>query len=284
MDKFLNRHTVIFLLISILISVVSLTINASDAIYLESVLNFSSNSSNALSSFLDYFDFGYSFIAGSLAAVNPCGIVMLPVYLALYVNGEKNEKSPSFSKKVNNSLKVIFSVGSGFIFLFVLISIFIYFSQSLLGKIIPILSIFMSILIIYFGVGEILNKKTFNSTIMRLAGKIGDPKNKGVFPYILFGVSYGLVSVGCALPIFISLIANTINDSFYEIIFNFVFYSLGMLAVISILTFSTLFSVNTSSKINNFLRRNSYLIFGLFLTVAGIYMLSYWIIDIRISG
>jgi cytochrome c biogenesis protein CcdA len=261
-----------------------MTINSSDAIYLESVLNFSSNSSNALSSFLDYFDFGYSFIAGSLAAVNPCGIVMLPVYLALYVNGEKNEKSPSFSKKVNNSLKVIFSVGSGFIFLFVLISIFIYFSQSLLGKIIPILSIFMSILIIYFGVGEILNKKTFNSTIMRLAGKIGDPKNKGVFPYILFGVSYGLVSVGCALPIFISLIANTINDSFYEIIFNFVFYSLGMLAVISILTFSTLFSVNTSSKINNFLRRNSYLIFGLFLTVAGIYMLSYWIIDIRISG
>ena len=110
---------------------------------------------------------------------------------------------------------------------------------------------------------------------MRLAGKIGDPKNKGGLPYILFGVSYGLVSVGCALPIFISLIANTLNDSFYEIIFNFVFYSLGMLAVISILTFSTLFSVNTSSKINNFLRKNSYLIFGSFLTVAGIYMLSY---------
>tara|TARA_E500000075_G_scaffold103303_1_gene95395 strand:- start:823 stop:1251 length:429 start_codon:yes stop_codon:yes gene_type:complete len=142
----------------------------------------------------------------------------------------------------------------------------------------------MSILIIYFGVGEILNKKTFNSTLMRLAGKIGDPKNKGFFPYILFGVSYGLVSVGCALPIFISLVANTLNDSFYEIIFNFVFYSLGMLAVISILTFSTLFSVNTSSKINNFLRKNSYLIFGSFLTIAGIYMLSYWIIDIRISG
>tara|TARA_B100001029_G_scaffold128177_1_gene107203 strand:+ start:148 stop:507 length:360 start_codon:yes stop_codon:yes gene_type:complete len=119
---------------------------------------------------------------------------------------------------------------------------------------------------------------------MRLGEKIGDPKNKGFFPYILFGVSYGLVSVGCALPIFISLIAKTLNDSFYEIIFNFVFYSLGMLAVISILTFSTLFSVNTSSKINNFLRKNSYLIFGSFLTAAGIYMLSYWIIDIRISG
>ena len=122
MYKLLNRHNVIFLILSILVLVVSLTINASDAIYLEGVLNFSSNSSNALSSFLDYFDFGYSFVAGSLAAVNPCGIVMLPVYLALYVNGENNEKSTNFSNKVNNSLKVIFSVGSGFILLFVLIS------------------------------------------------------------------------------------------------------------------------------------------------------------------
>ena len=284
MDKLLNRHTVIFLLISIVISVASFTINTKDASYLEGVLNFSSNSSNILSSFLDYFDFGYSFIAGSLAAVNPCGIVMLPVYLALYINGEKDEKSPSFTNKINNSMKVIFSVGSGFIILFVFISILVYFSQSLLGEIIPLLSIFMSVLIIYFGIGEILNKKTFNSSLMSLAGKIGNPKNKGMIPYILFGVSYGLVSVGCALPIFISLIANTLNDSFYEIVFNFVFYSLGMLAIISILTFSTLFSINTSGKINNFFRKNSSLIFGLFLTIAGIYMLSYWIIDIRISG
>ena len=120
MSKLLNRHTVIFLLISIVISVASFTINTKDASYLEGVLNFSSNSSNILSSFLDYFDFGYSFIAGSLAAVNPCGIVMLPVYLALYINGEKDEKSPSFTNKINNSMKVIFSVGSGFIILFVL--------------------------------------------------------------------------------------------------------------------------------------------------------------------
>ena len=139
-------------------------------------------------------------------------------------------------------------------------------------------------MIIYFGVGGILNKTTFNSSLTALAGKIGNPNCKGLVPYILFGVSYGLVSVGCALPIFISLVTNTLNDSFYEIIFNFVFYSLGMLAIISFLTFSTLFSVNTSGKINNFLRRNSYLIFGSFLTIAGIYMLSYWIIDIRISS
>ena len=280
----MNKHIVIFLTIALVISFVSIIIDTSKASYLEQILNLSSNSSNALSSFLDYFDFGYSFIAGSLAAVNPCGIVMLPVYLALYVNGEKNEYSQNFSNKLNNSLKVILSVGTGFIILFILISILVYFSQSLIGQIIPFLSIFMSILIIYFGVGEILNKKTFKSSLMQLANKIGNPKNRGMIPYVLFGISYGLVSVGCALPIFISIVTKTLNDSFFDIIVNFIFYSLGMLSIISFLTFSTLFSVNTYSKVNNFFRKYSSIIFGLFLTAAGIYMLSYWIVDIRISS
>jgi len=209
---------------------------------------------------------------------------MLPVYLALYVNGEENSNSQNFSNKINNSLKVIFSVGSGFIVLFIVISILIYFSQSLIGQVIPFLSIFMSVLIIYFGVGEILNKKTFNSSLMRLANKIGNPKNRGMIPYVLFGISYGLVSVGCALPIFISIVTKTLNDSFLDIIVNFIFYSLGMLSIITFLTLSTLFSVNTYSKINNFFRRYSSIIFGLFLTIAGVYMLSYWIIDIRITN
>ena len=284
MNKIINKHTIIFSLIALAISFISVVIDTSKASYLEQILNLSSNSSNVLSNFLDFFDFGYSFIAGSLAAVNPCGIVMLPVYLALYVNGEENSNSQNFSNKINNSLKVIFSVGSGFIVLFIVISILIYFSQSLIGQVIPFLSIFMSVLIIYFGVGEILNKKTFNSSLMRLANKIGNPKNRGMIPYVLFGISYGLVSVGCALPIFISIVTKTLNDSFLDIIVNFIFYSLGMLSIITFLTLSTLFSVNTYSKINNFFRKYSSIIFGLFLTIAGVYMLSYWIIDIRITN
>ena len=99
MHKLINRHNLIFLIISILIVAISLIIETNNATYLEQVLNVSSNSSNLLSSILDYFDLGYSFVAGSLAAVNPCGIVMLPVYLALYVNGEDGKNK--FSHKIS---------------------------------------------------------------------------------------------------------------------------------------------------------------------------------------
>ena len=92
------------------------------------------------------------------------------------------------------------------------------------------------------------------------------------------------MSVGCALPIFISLVTKTLDNSLFGIILNFIMYSLGMLSIIAIITFSTLFSVNSFGKINKFLRSNSSLIFGLFLTMAGMYMLSYWIIDLRITS
>ena len=282
MYNFINKHNLIFLTISTLIILVSLIIETNNAAYLEEVLNISSNSSNLLSNILDYFDIGYSFVAGSLAAVNPCGIVMLPVYLALYVRGEDGNNN--LSQKLNSSFKVIISVGLGFIILFVLISGIVFFSKSIIGSLIPYLSIFLSIFIIYFGIGEIFRKKTFNSTIMSLGNKIGNPKNIGIIPYVLFGISYGLVSVGCALPIFISLVTKTLDNSLFGIILNFIMYSLGMLSIIAIITFSTLFSVNSFAKINKFLRSNSSLIFGLFLTMAGMYMLSYWIIDLRITS
>ena len=282
MYNFINKHNLIFLTISTLIILVSLIIETNNAAYLEEVLNISSNSSNLLSNILDYFDIGYSFVAGSLAAVNPCGIVMLPVYLALYVRGEDGNNN--LSQKLNSSFKVIISVGLGFIILFVLISGIVFFSKSIIGSLIPYISIFLSIFIIYYGIGEIFKKKTFNSTLMSLGSKIGNPKNIGIIPYVLFGISYGLVSVGCALPIFISLVTKTLDNSLFGIILNFIMYSLGMLSIIAIITFSTLFSVNSFAKINKFLRSNSSLIFGLFLTMAGMYMLSYWIIDLRITS
>ena len=282
MYNFINKHNLIFLTISTIIILISLIIETNNVAYLEEVLNISSNSSNLLSSILDYFDIGYSFVAGSLAAVNPCGIVMLPVYLALYVRGEDGNNN--LSQKLNSSFKVIISVGLGFIILFVLISGIVFFSKSIIGSLIPYISIFLSIFIIYFGIGEIFRKKTFNSTLMSLGNKIGNPKNIGVIPYVLFGISYGLVSVGCALPIFISLVTKTLDNSFFGILINFIMYSLGMLFVIAFITFSALFSVNSFAKFNNFIRSNSSIIFGLFLTMAGMYMLSYWIIDLRITS
>ena len=78
--------------------------------YINQVLKISSEGSNAISSTLDIFNFGYSFVAGVLAAINPCGIVMLPVYLGLYVYNNSDSNDITTSRKIVNSVNIILFV------------------------------------------------------------------------------------------------------------------------------------------------------------------------------
>jgi len=251
--------------------------------YIKQVLRISSQGSNVISNTLDIFDLGYSFAAGVLAAINPCGIVMLPAYLGLYVYNSSDSTGIATPKKVVNSLSIILFVGLGFVALFSLAAIIVSLSSELIGDLIPFLSILLSLLILYFGIGELKGEKIFSSKISSLSSRIGNPKNANPIGFILFGVSYGLASVGCALPIFISVVTRSINSPNSQKIFiDFISYSLGMISVITVLTAATFISINSTKRINGFFRRWSSLIFGIFLTFAGIFMLSYWIYDLKI--
>ena len=208
---------------------------------------------------------------------------MLPAYLSLYVYSNSEENDITTSKKIRNSLNIILFVGVGFVALFSLSAVIVSLSSELIGDLIPFLSILLSMLILYFGIGELKGEQIFSSKISSLSSKIGNPKNTNPIGFILFGVSYGLASVGCALPIFISVVTKSINaQSNQRIFLDFISYSLGMLSVIAILTAATFISINSTKMLNTFFRKWSYLVFGIFLTFAGIFMLSYWIYDLRL--
>src|SRR5581483_7689062 len=63
--------------------------------------------------------FGYAFSAGMVAAVNPCGFVMLPAYLSLYLGAhEATFAERSLLSRVLRALLVGISVSGGFVLLF----------------------------------------------------------------------------------------------------------------------------------------------------------------------
>ncbi len=64
--------------------------------------------------------FAYSFVLGVLAAVNPCGFVMLPAYLASYV-GTSEGTDQGRVARLARALAVGAAVSSGFIAVFVVI-------------------------------------------------------------------------------------------------------------------------------------------------------------------
>ena len=283
MRKIIKNNLAITFMITIIIGFLAFYTDIFTNTYIDQILRISSQGSNVLSNTLDIFNLGYSFIAGVLAAINPCGIVMLPAYLSLYVYSNSDDNDITTSKKIRNSLNIILFVGVGFVALFSLSAIIVSLSSELIGDLIPFLSILLSMLILYFGIGELKGEQIFSSKISSLSSKIGNPKNTNPIGFILFGVSYGLASVGCALPIFISVVTKSINaQSNQRIFLDFISYSLGMLSVIAILTAATFISINSTKKLNTFFRKWSYLVFGIFLTFAGIFMLSYWIYDLRL--
>ena len=136
---------------------------------------------------------------------------MLPAYLSLYVYSNSEDNDITTSKKIRNSLNIILFVGVGFVALFSLSAVIVSLSSELIGDLIPFLSILLSMLILYFGIGELKGEQIFSSKISSLSSKIGNPKNTNPIGFILFGVSYGLASVGCALPIFISVVTKSIT-------------------------------------------------------------------------
>lgn len=283
MRKIIKNNLAITSIITIIIGFLAFYTDIFTNTYIDQILRISSQGSNVLSNTLDIFNLGYSFIAGVLAAINPCGIVMLPAYLSLYVYSNSEDNDITTSKKIRNSLNIILFVGVGFVALFSLSAVIVSLSSELVGDLIPFLSILLSMLILYFGIGELKGEQIFSSKISSLSSKIGNPKNTNPIGFILFGVSYGLASVGCALPIFISVVTKSINaQSNQRIFLDFISYSLGMLSVIAILTAATFISINSTKKLNTFFRKWSYLVFGIFLTFAGIFMLSYWIYDLRL--
>src|SRR5215470_10881353 len=61
--------------------------------------------------------FGYAFVAGMVASVNPCGFVLLPAYLAYYLGGDV-DGGPGSRRPMIRALAVSATVAASFALLF----------------------------------------------------------------------------------------------------------------------------------------------------------------------
>ncbi len=67
-------------------------------------------------------NFAYSFLLGILAAVNPCGFVLLPTYLLFFL-GMREETDLGTSERIRRALVVSSGVSVGFLGVFLVIGI-----------------------------------------------------------------------------------------------------------------------------------------------------------------
>ena len=224
---------------------------------------------------------GFAYAVGAASAVNPCGFAMLPAYLGLYVSGgnqDQDRRQPI--RLVSRAVMVGLSVSVGFVALFGAVGLILAFgSQAVVVAALPWVGLAVGVLLIGAGAYMASGGKIYTSLAQRAASRIGDPSQLNVPGYALFGVSYGLASLSCTLPLFLAVlgVGAGLSSGFLETLGQFLLYAAGMGSVIMALTLGM--AVARTVLIRWMRAALPYVgVVGAWLmVVAGTYIVFYWL-------
>jgi cytochrome c-type biogenesis protein len=211
-----------------------------------------------------------AFASGMLAVVNPCGFAMLPAYIGYFLGLEGGGGDTRAS--VSRSLAVGLSVSGGFLVVFSAVGLIVYHLTSTVYEWSAIATIVIGVGLVLLGLAMLRGyEPVVNLPKLQRGGRTQDGRSM-----FLFGISYAVASLSCALPLFISTVAGTFRrESLPASLGTFLAYSLGMTLVLITLTVSLGMArrglVGRLRRALPYVTRAS----GLLLVVAGAYLAHY---------
>jgi cytochrome c biogenesis protein CcdA len=218
-----------------------------------------------------------AFGAGMLATVNPCGFAMLPAYLGYFLGLDAHDRDVRAS--VGRSLGVGLSVSAGFLAVFSVAGLAIYHLSAQIDRWTPWATMVIGVGLVVLGVAML---RGFEPVIPLPKLNRGGRERTGQSMFV-FGISYAIASISCALPLFTSAVAGTFRrENLASSLAVFVAYSLGMTLVLLALTVSM--GMARQSMVRWLRRSLPYVsrASGLLLIVAGGYLAHYGWYEMRV--
>lgn len=213
-----------------------------------------------------------SFIRGLIASINPCGFVLLPTYLMYFLGVSAVEGSAS-KAPVRRALLVGLTVSAGFFVVFLAIGAATqYWTQSLLENAKYATGV-IGLIFVALGIAMLMGFKLpiYNMGVSRAR------HDRTMWSMFVYGIAYGVASLGCTLPLFMATLFQTGRRSGYLAgIANVVAYALGMALVVIALTL-TLATANLG--FTRWLKSKLQyveMISGAFVLLSGLYLLWYF--------
>lgn len=224
---------------------------------------------------------GFAYAVGAASAVNPCGFAMLPAYLGLYVSGgnREQERERPF-RLVARAIMVGLSVSIGFVILFGAVGLVLGFgSQAVVVTALPWVGLAVGVLLVGAGAFMASGGKIYTSLAQRAASRIGDPSQLNIPGYVLFGVSYGLASLSCTLPLFLAVlgVGAGLSSGFLDTLSQFVLYAAGMGSVIMVLTLGMAVARTVLLRWMRAALPYVGVVGAWLMVVAGTYIVFYWL-------
>ena len=221
----------------------------------------------------------FALAAGMASAVNPCGFAMLPAYLGMYLGQQAGEQAGVHPvSHAGRALLIGGAVTAGFVLLFGVAGGLIGIGASFVGDLLPWLGLVIGIGLAVLGAWLVGGGKLYTNLAARAANRIGNPGEIGVKGYFMFGLSYGVASLGCTLPTFLAVVGISVaGASVAAVAENFFLFALGMGLVIMALTLGMAFfkgaMVGWVRKALPFAQP----VGAWLMVIAGAYLVFYWL-------
>jgi cytochrome c biogenesis protein CcdA len=216
-------------------------------------------------------NFAYSFILGVLAAVNPCGFVLLPTYLIFFL-GTREEPNLKTGERLRRALVVSSGISIGFLAIFFVIGVI----SRLFTQWIELNAKYASLaigIVLVIGGARMLTGWTPKFALPQ----IGGVQTKTFRATVIYGVAYAVASIGCTIGFLTTAVFGSIAlHGFVSGVLSILLYGLGMAMLVTALTVSLAFA---KTGILTIVKNQLHLIQRLgaiLVTLTGIYLVFYW--------
>lgn len=258
----------------------ALVTRSSDSHVTSGIESASATSTNLLSGAATALPFGYAFGAGMVAAVNPCGFALLPVFLGLYLGTQESPDTERFrGRRVRHAVWISAVVTASFVLLFGIMGLILSAVTTAITGAFPWIGLIVGVMLVLFGAAMLHGDARSASLGSRLAGRFSDrARQSNTRGYFAYGLAYGLASLGCTLPIFLTVIGGTLTvRSLPAASAQFVLYALGMGFILTLLTFSAAFFKYTAMRGVRRITRYVHPASAALMLAAGTYLIYYWL-------
>ena len=226
---------------------------------------------------------GYALVAGMVAAVNPCGFVLLPAYLGYYLGDGRGRAG--VRGQLGRALLVSCTVTASFALLFGLAGILAGLAASALSSSLPWIGTAVGVGLILLAGMLASGRELTASVAPRMAGHLRTAtRNRSLGGYAAYGTAYGLTSLGCTLPVFLGVVGTSLQlHGLADAVGQFVLFGIGMGTVLAVLTIATAWSGDGLLRRAQLLRRHISWASAVLLWLAGAYIVYYWLTAVRLS-
>ena len=222
---------------------------------------------------------GVAFGAGMLATVSPCGLAMLPGFLAYYIgtDGAATEGGRSGAQVLQRSLRALRTglvVSLGFVAVFVVAALVVTVGLRSVLDAVPWIAVAVGVVLVGAGLVMLSGRR------MGVSLRFNPLRNDGRGPIAMlsYGAAYAVASLSCSLGVLLALVGGSLSVSTtMSLLRVLTSFAAGSATILVLLALSA--GLASGGLVRMLQQSSRYVsrVAGGIVVLSGLYMVVYWV-------